>query len=214
MIGFITRTTLKGLSVVVPIAVAVAVGHWIIKGADSFFHGLLKRFVPEEFLLPGTGVVLLFVCVFLIGLLMYPWITRKIIKAVDGTLRQIPVFSLVYSPVKDLMELFGGGMEDKLGKPVMVKVPNTDMETLGFKMRDDVNDLPDGFASGDNVVVFVQWSMQMGGFCFVVPRDSIREVDMTVEDGMRFALTAGLSAPAADKKKSDPESGSDEQERD
>ena len=35
----------------------------------------------------------------------------------------------------------------------------------------------------------------MGGYCFLVPRESIRPVDLSVEEGMRWALTAGISGP-------------------
>jgi len=53
-------------------------------------------------------------------------------------------------------------------------------------------------------VKYVQWGYQLGGFCFVVPRDAVRPVDMSVEDGLRWALTAGVSAPAKAKKKEEP----------
>jgi uncharacterized membrane protein len=70
------------------------------------------------------------------------------------------------------------------------------LETLGFVTRDDLSDLPDGLSKNDYVVVYVQWSSQIGGYCFLVPRSAVRPVDMTVEEGMRWALTAGISAPA------------------
>ena len=55
--------------------------------------------------------------------------------------------------------------------------------------------MPNGLACEDRIVVYVQWSSQVGGYCFVVPRESVRPVNMTVEEGMRWALTAGISAP-------------------
>ncbi len=78
---------------------------------------------------------------------------------------------------------------------VLIKIPHTNMETLGFVTRDDLSDLPDGFPKEDHVVVYVQWSYQMGGYCFVVPRKAVQPVNMTVQQGMRWALTAGISAP-------------------
>lgn len=55
--------------------------------------------------------------------------------------------------------------------------------------------MPEGFGKEDHVVVFGQWSSQIGGYCFIVPRDAVRPVDMTVEEGMRWAITAGISGP-------------------
>jgi uncharacterized membrane protein len=36
-------------------------------------------------------------------------------------------------------------------------------------------------------------SYQMGGYTAMVPRTAVVSVDMSFEDGMRFALTAGVS---------------------
>lgn len=86
-------------------------------------------------------------------------------------------------------------MAKKLGQPVMIRIPNTNMETLGFITKKDSEGLPEGFLPEDHIVVYVQWSSQVGGYCFIVPRDHVRPVNITVEEGMRWALTAGLSAP-------------------
>ena len=124
---------------------------------------------------------------------MYPWLTRKFFKGADSLLRKIPVFGMIYSPTRDLMDVLGGDMQEELGQVVLIKIPNTNMETLGFITRENLDDLPEGFAKEDHVVVFVQWSYQLGGYCFIVPRDAVQPVDMSVEQGMRWALTAGIS---------------------
>ncbi len=126
---------------------------------------------------------------------MYPWVTRKLLDSFDELLRRIPLFGAIYSPVRDLMDVLDGEVERKLDQVVLIKIPNTDVETLGFITRDDLSDLPDGFSKEGHVVVYVQWSYQIGGYCFVVPRESAQPVNMTIQQGMRWALTAGISAP-------------------
>ena len=64
------------------------------------------------------------------------------------------------------MNMFGGDVEQQLGQVVMIEIPNTNMETLGFVTRDNLADMPDGLAHDDRVVVYVQWSSQVGGYCF------------------------------------------------
>jgi uncharacterized membrane protein len=39
-------------------------------------------------------------------------------------------------------------------------------------------------------------SYQIGGYLVMVPEDSIEKVDMTVEQALKFAMTAGLSNTA------------------
>jgi uncharacterized membrane protein len=42
-------------------------------------------------------------------------------------------------------------------------------------------------------------SYQIGGYTALVPRSSVQPVDMTLEEAMRFTLTAGVSASATAK---------------
>jgi uncharacterized membrane protein len=195
MTRLITRTFFKGLAVVLPVVAAIYVIIWLVRDTEAAVKQVLMQAMPERYYIPGVGLVLIVLTVFLIGLLMYPWLTRKILDGLDAVFRKIPLFATIYSPVRDLMDILGGDMTEQLGQVVMIRVPNTNMETLGFVTRDDLSDLPEGFLHEDHVVVFVQWSSQIGGYCFIVPKESVRPVDMTVEEGLRWALTAGVSGP-------------------
>ncbi len=195
MVRFISKTLLRGLTVVLPVIAAVYVIVWLIGDTETALRKLLTYVLPEQFYLPGMGWAVLLIGVFLVGILMYPWLSRKFLNGMDDLFRKIPLFSTIYSPLRDLMEIFGGDMSKKFGQVVLIKLPNTDVETLGFVTREDLSDLPEGFSKSNHVVVYVQWSSQVGGYCFVVPRDSVTPLNITVEQGMRWALTAGLSAP-------------------
>jgi uncharacterized membrane protein len=194
----LSKILLKGISLVLPVAVAIYVVVWLVRGAEGAVKGILTAVLPAGFYVPGMGLIVMLAIVFCAGLLMYPWITRKLVNTADNLFRKIPLFGSVYSPVKDLMDLLGGGMDRKLGRPVMIRVPNTDMETLGFVTRENSKNLPENFIPDDHLVVYVQWSSQVGGYCFVVPQDSVRTLDISVEEGMRWSLTAGLSGPRND----------------
>jgi len=191
----LSKLFIKGLSIVLPIAVALYAMVWMIRSSEGAVKGILTTILPPGAYIPGMGLLTIIALVFVAGLLMYPWLTRKLFRTVDKTLRKIPLFGNVYAPVKDLMGLVGGDMEKKLGRPVMLTVPNTNMETLGFVTREGTDGLPEGFLPDDHLVVYVQWSSQIGGYCFIVPKNSVRYLDISIEEGMRWSLTAGLSAP-------------------
>jgi uncharacterized membrane protein len=207
MIRFATRIFVKGLVVVLPIMAAVYVVLWMLRDSEALVKGLLLAIMPEDHYVPGLGLGLFLAGIFCVGLLMYPWVTRKLLEGVDGLLRKVPLFGAIYSPARDLMDVLGGDVEQKLGQVVLIKIPNTNMETLGFVTRDDLSKLPDGFTKDNHVVVYVQWSSQIGGYCFVVPREAVRPVDMTVQQGMRWALTAGISAPDSATRSQNQEDG-------
>ncbi len=192
---FFSRTFAKGLAILLPVLAAAYVLSWAARDSEKAMRALLLTFIPESFYIPGLGIFAFVLVTFLLGLLMYPWVTRAVFVSADAVFRRIPLFGSVYSPVKDLMDLFGGDMAEQLGEVVMISVPGTQMETLGFVTRRNNEGMPEGTVPDGHVVVYVQWSSQIGGYCFIVPEESIRPLDLTVEEGMRWSLTAGLSTP-------------------
>lgn len=88
-----------------------------------------------------------------------------------------------------MMSLMFGDISEKLGRPVFVKLPNSEFETLGFVTQDNDSDSD----LNDNLLIYVQMSYQIGGFTFLVPKGQICDANMIIEQGIRWALTAGLS---------------------
>ncbi len=195
MFRFASRTFIKGLAVVLPVAAAVYVVMWLGGGLDRVMVGIFRLILPSRWYVPGSGIVVAIVGVFLVGLLMYPLLTRKFIERVDGLLRRIPLFASIYSPVKDLLNLLGGSVEARLGQVVFVKIPGIGFEALGFITRESTENIRQGIVPPGHIVVLLPWSTQIGGTSFIVPRSAVRPVDMSVEEGLRWALTGGVSAP-------------------
>lgn len=192
---FLWKTLLRGLSVILPLVATLYLLVWLFESSESMVKRLLTLFIPEEYYVPGMGIVLLLAALFVVGLLMYSWVIRKLVSGVDYLFGKIPLVSSIYSPMRDLMGILKGDFASQLGRPVMIQIPGTQMEMIGFITARDLGDLPDGMAKEDHVVVFAQWSYQLGGYCFIVPRDSVREIDMRTEDALRWVITAGLSKP-------------------
>lgn len=191
----VTQTFFKGLAVILPVVITLYVFIWLVQTAESAISVVTSRFIPEAYDFPGLNLLLFLAVVFLLGILMYSWIVRWLLESIDNVLRGIPLIGKVYGPSKDLMNMFQGDLEQQLGQCVLIKIPNTNMETLGFITRRDLSGLPEGFHRDRHVVVYVQWSSQIGGYCFIVHEEAVTPIDMTVEEGMRWALTAGVSAP-------------------
>ncbi len=197
MFKFISRTFIKGLAVVLPVAAAIYVVTWLGGGVDRVMQRVVTLVLPKDLYVPGSGAVIVLIGVFVVGLLMYPLLTRRLLNRVDVLLRRIPLFASIYSPVRDLLNLLGGSVETRLSQVVLVKIPGIGFESLGFITRESAEGLPPGILPPDHVVVLLAWSTQIGGTCFIVPRSATRVVDMTVEEGLRWALTGGVSAPRA-----------------
>ena len=92
------------------------------------------------------------------------------------------------------MGFFSGSNKPTMSKAVMVAVGNTGLRFIGFITREDFGDLPTGMGGDDTVAVYLPMSYQMGGFTTMVPRSAVQPIDMSIEQAMRFAVTAGMTA--------------------
>ena len=67
------------------------------------------------------------------------------------------------------------------------------MEVIGFITQTDQQRLPESFQEQDKVLVFVPMSYMIGGFTLFIPREHVRPINMSMEEAMRFTLTAGIT---------------------
>ena len=187
-LGRLTRTFFTGLATVLPILLTFAVILWIVRGVES----LLSIFIPNTAYFPGFGLVAALVVVFLVGVLMEAVIFQRMMKWFDGLLHHIPLVKTVYGAVRDLMGMFGRGDKPGFSKVVRIRWANSEMETLGFVTIEDFTNLPLGVGP-DKVAVYMPMSYQIGGFTAFLPRSMLTPVNMTLEEAMRFIVTAGMS---------------------
>ena len=189
----VTRIFLTGLAAVLPITVTVYVLYWLGSTAELLMGRGLRMLIPDSLYWPGMGVVAGLALVFAIGVLMSAWLFRAFVGWGERLLERIPLVKTLYGSVRDLMGFFSGTDKKTMSKAVMVTAGNTGLRFIGFITREDFGNLPTGIGGDDTVAVYLPMSYQMGGYTTMVPRSAVQPIDMSIEDAMRFALTAGVS---------------------
>lgn len=188
----LTRTFLAGLIAVLPILVTVAVVIWLISAADRFFGGFVRVFVPSAALVPGMGLLISLLLIFVIGMLMQAVFFREFVKWLEEQLERVPLVKTVYGAVRDLTGFLSKKDTRKFDKVVLVQLPNVPVRLLGFVTVEDLSKV--GLDQGDgSVAVYLPMSYQIGGYTVLLPSSYLTPVEMSMEDAMRFLITAGLS---------------------
>ncbi|MBN2446612.1 MAG: DUF502 domain-containing protein [Phycisphaerae bacterium] len=183
---------LAGLAAVLPVTVTLYVLYWLGSTAEAFLGRGLKLLIPGSLYWPGMGVVAGLVLVFVIGVLMNAWLFRKVFRWGERLMERIPLVKALYGSVRDLMGFFSGSDKKTMRKAVMVTVGNTPVRLIGFITREEFGDLPAGIGGDETVAVYLPMSYQIGGFTTMVPRSAVQPIDMSIEQAMRFAVTAGM----------------------
>ena len=190
---------LKGLAVVIPVSLTLAILWWMARGAEQFLGGVLMRVLPEGWYIPGMGLVSALAMTILIGLLTHVILFQKLFAIGDAILHRLPLVKTIYSALKDFIGYLSPDSQVAMSKVVLVRIPGQDFEQLGFVTREDFSRLPLELSVEDPIAVYLPMSDQIGGYTLVLPRECLTPVDMSFEDGMKLVLTGAVSRekPAA-----------------
>ena len=145
---------------------------------------------PNATYFPGLGMIAALVVMFIVGLLMKAILIRKLFSFGEQMLYRLPLIKTVYRAIRDLFDFFSPKKE---GLGQVVAVTYNGMEMIGFITQTDQDRLPGSFRDQDSVLVYLPMSYMIGGFTVFIPREHVRELNMSMEEAMRFALTAGIT---------------------
>lgn len=199
-------TFLRGLAVSLPIIVTLAVLVWLVVAAESVLGGALKFLLPDGVYTRGMGLTIGVIVIFAAGMATRFIVFQSLVTAFERRLNRIPIIKTLYGSVRDLMSLFSKQDEEaRFSKMVTVAWPGVPMRLFGFVTLEDFSQI--GIEVDDEeVAVYLPLSYQIGGYMALIPRRCLKPVDMKLEEGMRFVVTAGMSRPAAESTVRDPAS--------
>ncbi len=190
----ITRTFLTGLAAILPIAITLALLWWLGTTAESLLGGLLQTVLPDILYFPGLGLIMGLGLIFGIGVLLRAYVVQGLFEWLEAGMQRIPVVKTIYGVVRDVMNVVSGDLEKQFGAAVLVTLPGTDYRLIGFVTREDFNGLPEKLGTEGTLAVYLPMSYQIGGYTVMLPREHIEVLDLSLEDAMRYTLTAGVSA--------------------
>lgn len=196
----VSRIFLQGLLALLPIALTLYIVYWLGSSAEALLGRGIRLIVPDQWYWPGMGLIAGFAAVFAVGILTQAWIVRRLIQWGEALLNRIPLVKSLYSSVSDLMSFFSGSDKQGLSQVVLVTFEALNARVLGFVTRETFADLHASLEGNDLVAVYLPMSYQVGGYTVIVPRRQIEPVNLSIEEAMRFAVTAGMTTkkPARD----------------
>ena len=191
---------LRGLVTVLPIALTFYILYHVVHILDNVLGSLLKIFIEDRTYIPGLGLLLAFVLIFLFGLLLNNLIVSNFLKLFENRFKEVPFIKAIYSPLRDLMNLFSKKEHGSLQSVVLVKMGDSEACALGVVTRESFEDLPfDGLAK-DKVAVYFPLSYGLGGFTFLIPKDKIQKIDLPIEKAMSLAITGWVKSDESSQK--------------
>ena len=187
----LSKTFLTGLITILPIILTVYLLYWLVLSTEIALGGLIRLVLPEGLYWPGMGMIT--GVVFLVGMLMHAYVVRRLFAWGEDVLYHVPVIKTVYRSIRDFLDYFSPTRKDEFQQVVAVSIGDSGMQVIGFVTQAAPEHIPDGYGADDSVLVYIPLSYMIGGYAVLMPRTAIRPLDMSMEEAMRFTLTAGVT---------------------
>ncbi len=185
----ITTTFLRGLGVVLPLSLTIWFVVWLAVATESLLRSAFIVLLPEDFYLPGLGLVFGIVLVYGVGVLAQIFFLQSLWRHFRNLLDRIPLVKTVYTAISDFFQFFSSGPAEGAARVVSVDVAD-DVSVIGFVTGPSPSFVDHG--GNRRIAVYFPMSYQIGGYTLLVPEDRVTPLDIGVEDAMRVVLTASV----------------------
>lgn len=193
------RYLVTGLLVLVPLVITVWVLKSLIGVMDQSLLLLPPAWRPDTLLgmhVPGFGVVLTLLIVLITGVLATNFFGKRIILFWESMLARVPVVKSIYYSVKQVSDTLFSGNGDAFRKVLLVRYPHPQAWSLAFQAGAPAAEVVDA-VDEPLVSVFIPTAPSpVNGFFFFVPRHDTIELEMSVDDALKYMISMGVMVPA------------------
>jgi uncharacterized membrane protein len=192
------RYLIAGLLIWVPVMITIWVLSLLVSIMDQTLLLLPPEWRTESWLgmhIPGLGVVLTLVVVFATGALAANMIGQRMVRFWESMLQRIPVVNSLYTGVKQISDtLFKPGGQ-AFRKALLVEWPSPGTWTIAFLTGQPGGDVVNHLR-GDYVSIYVPTTPNpTGGYFVMVPRSKVIELDMSVDEALKYIISMGVATP-------------------
>ena len=191
---------ITGLLIWVPLVITIWVLNIVVSTMDQSLLLLPPQFRTEAVWgihIPGLGVVLTLAVVFLTGVLTANFVGERLLKIGNTVLNRIPVVASIYSAVKQVSDTLLSESGQAFRKALLVPYPHAGSYTIAFLTGTPGGDVLNHL-HGEYVSVYVPTTPNpTSGFFLMMKRSDIVELDMSVDDALKYIISMGVVAPRA-----------------
>ncbi len=196
--GFFKRYFITGLLIWVPLAITAWVLNLIVGTMDQSLRLLPESLHPQNLLgvnVPGVGALITLLVILLTGVAAANFIGQKLVRWWEGLLARIPVVNSIYKGVKQISDTLFSPNGQAFRKALLVQYPREGSWTIAFQTGQPGGDVANHL-TGEFVSVYVPTTPNpTSGFFLMMPRAEVMELDMTVDDALKYIISMGVVAP-------------------
>ncbi|MBL80153.1 MAG: hypothetical protein CMH70_09025 [Nitrosomonadaceae bacterium] len=197
------RYFITGLLIWVPLGLTAWVLKFLIGTMDQSLLLLPDRFQPEQILgmkVYGVGTILTLLVVFVTGLMTANIIGQKLLSFWEGVLWRIPVVKSIYWSIKQVSDTIFSSQGEAFHKALLIQYPRKGLWTIAFMTGQPGGDVANHL-DGRYISVYVPTTPNpTSGFFLMMPKDDVIELDMSVDEALKYIISMGVISPNGNNK--------------
>jgi uncharacterized membrane protein len=199
MFAYIRKYFISGLLVWLPIWVTLLVIKFLVDILSKSLLLLPPQYQPDKligFHVPGMGVIITVVVILLTGILAANFIGSRLVALGDAIVSRIPLVRSIYTGVKQVTQtLFSPGGQS-FRKVLLVEYPCPGVWSLAFQTGEVSKKIEGATAQEPMVSYFIPTTPNpTSGFLMMAPRSKVKELDMSVDQALKFVISLGVVQP-------------------
>lgn len=183
------RIFLTGIFTAIPIYITIQLLQLMIGLMDRILAPIITRTLG--FHIPGLGMLMMVLFIFLLGLLVTNFLGRRLYNFVENVLLKVPIVSNIYNTVKQIVQTFSPENRKAFQKVIWLEYPRKGIWSLGFVTGQS--------SSGDGVPyynIFIATTPNpTSGFVIFVPVSETIEAKLSIEEGFKLLISGGMLSP-------------------
>jgi uncharacterized membrane protein len=184
---------LRGLAIIIPMAITV----WVLWFVFSFIDGIASPFYRGIGLnIPGLGFITGVLVILLVGIFSRYLAGKVFFRILERLFLNLPLARSVYSGARELINAFSLGSRGKTFRDVcMIEYPRKGVYSIGFKTNELVFETADGTKEHLANIYIPLPPNPTTGILVLVPSNEVISLTITVEQGLKLVLSAGIITP-------------------
>lgn len=188
------RYFITGLLVWIPIAITLWVLSFIVGALDN----IPQKLIPEAYF-PGIGLILCLAILFVTGVIAHNVLGQRILQFSEALINRIPIVNSIYKSIKQVSDTLFSSSGQAFRKAVLVQYPRPGLWTIAFQTGKPGGDVINHL-HGDYTSIYVPTTPNpTSGFFIMLPSADVYELDMSVDEALKYIISMGVVAPK-DKK--------------
>ncbi len=189
---------ITGLLIWIPLVITIWVLKVIVEVLDQSLLLLPNAWQPQQLLgvhIPGLGAILTVLIVLFTGIFATNFFGAQLVEIWHDILHRIPVVNSIYSSVKQISDTLFSSSGQAFRKALLVQWPRENMWTIAF-----LTGTPGAgvgrYLPPDCLAVYVPTTPNpTGGYFVIVARKDVIELDMTVDQALKYIISMGVVPP-------------------